>query len=299
MADILNDFFISVFTKVDLSSIPVVEKENAGDMDRITITANVIRKKIQELRIDSAPGPDGITPRLPRSLGESILLPLELIFKKSLETGKVRGDWKQAVVIPIFKKGSKREAGNYRPVSLTSIPCKILESIIKDSIMNHLVSQELINNNQHGFMPGRSCTTNLLTFLEKATAAKDSGKPMDTIYLNFSMAFSKVPYKRLLRKMEAKRINMEVVCWIGDWLDGRTQRVKVNGEMSEGEVGSGVPQGTVLGPCLFNVFIDDADDSVVGQTELLKFADDTKGLRTEETDQDWQELQSTLDKLCN
>jgi ribonuclease P/MRP protein subunit RPP40 len=100
--------------------------------------------------------------------------------------------------------------------------------------------------------------------------------------------------------MEAKRINMEVVCWIGDWLDGRTQRVKVNSEMSEeGEVDLGVPQGTVLGPCLFYVFIDDADDCVVGQTELIKFADDMKELRTVETDQDWQELQSTLDKLCD
>jgi hypothetical protein len=107
MADILNDFFVSVFTKEDLSCIPVLEKETAGDMDRITIAADVIRKKIKELRIDSAPGPDGITPRLLRSLGESIILPLELIFKKSLETSKVLGEWKQAVVIPISKKVQK------------------------------------------------------------------------------------------------------------------------------------------------------------------------------------------------
>jgi type I restriction-modification system DNA methylase subunit len=136
--------------------------------------------------------------------------------------------------------------------------------------------------NSHGFRPGRSCTTNLLTFLELTTAAKDNGKPMDTVYLDFSKGFDNAPHKRLLKKMEAKRISKEVQCWTGE------------SEMS------GVPQGTVLGPCLFFMsFIDDADHCVVGQTVLIKPADDTKGLRTVETDQNWQELQSTLDKLCD
>jgi hypothetical protein len=299
MANILNDFFVSVFTQENLEFIPEPAQEEATEMRMPSITKDKIREKIQGLRVDSAPGPDGINPRLLKELGDSVLTPLEIIFKKSLTTGVVPLEWRQATVIPIFKKGSKREAGNYRPVSLTSIPCKILESILKDEIMEHLLSNGLIKDSQHGFMPGRSCTTNLITFLEKATLAKDNGKPMDVVYLDFSKAFDKVPHRRLLRKMEGKKINKEVIKWIENWLTGRTQRVKVNGEMSEeGDVGSGVPQGTVLGPCLFTIFIDDADDCAVGQTLIIKFADDTKSMRTVERDEDAQELQATLDNLC-
>jgi hypothetical protein len=145
-------------------------------------------------------------------------------------------------VVPIYKKGSKRETGNYRPVSLTSIPCKILESIIKYAMMNHLITKNLIKDTQHGFMPGRSCATNLISFLESVTGAKDNAKSVDVIYLDFSKAFDKVPHKRLSAKLKAKGVSKEITKWIEDWLDQRKHVVKVGGEMSEeGEVGSGVP----------------------------------------------------------
>ncbi len=229
-----------------------------------------------------------------KKLGDSILALLEIILKKSLTSGMVPLECRQATVLPIFKKGSKREAGNNRPVSITSTPSKILESILKDDIMEHLLSNGLIKDSQHGFMRGRSGTTNLVTFLEKATLAKDNGKPMNVVYLEFSKAFDKVLHRRLLRKMGGKKISKEVIKWIENWLTGRTQRVKVNGEMSEeGDVDSGVPQGTVLGSCFFTLFIDDADDCAVGQTLIIKFGDDTKVLRTVERDKDAQELQET------
>jgi hypothetical protein len=153
-----------------------------------------------------------------------------------------------AIVTPIHKKGSKRDPGNYRPVSLTSIPCKILESIIKDNLMAHLVERELISKSQHGFITGRSCKTNLVTFLENVTEAKDDGKSVDVIYLDFSKAFDKVPHKRLLRKMEAKNVSKEVLEWTNSWLSQRKQKVKVNGDLSEeGDVDSGVPKGQSSG----------------------------------------------------
>jgi hypothetical protein len=179
-------------------------------------------------------------------------------------------EWKSATVVPIHKKGSKREAGNYRPVFLTSIPWKILESIVKVKLLEHLITNNLIRSTQHRFMPGRSWATNLISFLENVTEAKNRGKSVDVVYLNFSKAFDKVPHK-------SKGVSEEVARWIEHWLAERMQRVRVGGEMSEErEVGLGVPQGTVLGRCLFSVFIDDADKCTVGSTNIIKFADDIK-----------------------
>ena len=127
---------------------------------------------------------------------------------------------------PIFKKGTKGEPGNYRPVSLTSIPCKIFESILKDSIMDHLQDQKLIKDSQHGFMPGRSCATNLVLFQDKLTKIMDQGKSADIFYLDFAKAFDKVPHKRLVQKLRNKGIGGNILRWIENWLTSRTQAVK-------------------------------------------------------------------------
>jgi hypothetical protein len=177
-----------------------------------------------------------------------VLAPLQIIFNRALETGDSPKDWKTASVTPIFKKGTKGDPGNYRPVSLTSVPCKILESIIKDRVMSHLLENNLIRKSQHGFMPGRSCATNLVEFMDFVTRSVDDGKPVDIFYLDFAKAFDKVPRKRLVKKMTAKGLEPAVVRWIENWLTGRTQHVNIQGEKSEScDVDSGVPQGTVLG----------------------------------------------------
>jgi hypothetical protein len=116
-----------------------------------------------------------------------------------MDTGGVPEDWKSANVTPIFKKGAKSEPGNYRPVSLTSICCKLLESILRDVLMDHLERNKLINQSQHGFMPKKSCGTNLLEFLETVTREVDEGRPVDVIFLDFAKAFDKVPKERLLQ----------------------------------------------------------------------------------------------------
>jgi hypothetical protein len=128
-----------------------------------------------------------------------------------MDTGGVPEDWKSANVTPIFKKGAKSEPGNYRPVSLTSICCKLLESMLRDVLMDHLERNKLINQSQHGFMPKKSCGTNLLEFLETVTREVDKGRPVDVVFLDFAKAFDKVAKERLLQKLKAHGVQGNIL----------------------------------------------------------------------------------------
>src|SRR5260221_11311077 len=185
----------------------------------------------------------------------------------------------------IFKKGTKQDPGNYRPISLTSQICKLLESIIKDNIINHLNKNNLINSSQHGFTERKSCLTNLLEFLDSVTNCVDQGHPVDVIYLDLQKAFDKVPHERLLLKLKAHGITGEIAIWIRAWLRDRQQRVVLNNEKSDYRaVKSGVPQGSILGPLMFLVYINDLDEGIL--SKVLKFADDAKLVAKIASDED-------------
>ena len=300
MARTLNSFFGSVFTEENTENIPNPEPVHVGaGMTDVTFTTEKVKVKINKLKPFSAPGPDGITARTLITFVDELSLPLSLLFQKSYDTGETPSDWKKANVTPIFKKGKKCKASNYRPVSLTSIVCKLMESIIKDDMTEYLESNKIIKNSQHGFRKRRSCLSNLLEYLENLTKAVDSGQKIDMVYLDFSKAFDKVPIKRLLLKIRAAGINEKIVKWIANWLDERMQRVVLNGEASEWIlVLSGVPQGSVLGPLLFIIFINDLDQSVdVTNSILFKFADDTKCGKIIVNEESTAELQKDLDNL--
>ena len=149
---------------------------------------------MKNLNVNKCPGLDEIHPKILVELREILVKPLTRLFKFSLDSGVVPKDWKQAGVTPLFQKGKKARTENYRPVSLMSLICKIMESILKDAMLTHLEKFSLIRKSQHGFTKGRSCLTNLLEFLDKVTAEVDEGDPVDVIYLDFAKAFDKVPY---------------------------------------------------------------------------------------------------------
>ena len=207
------------------------------------------------MKDNKSPGVDGIPPKLLKEI-EQISTPLAKVFNLSLEEGIVPSEWKEANITLLFKKGSRNKPENYRPVSLTSVVCKLLETLIRDHMLEFLVKHKLINTSQHGFLKARSCLTNLLCFLEEITKWVDDGSPVDVVYLDFQKAFDKVPHQRLLLKLKAHGIGNDVINWIEKWLTHRRQRVIVDGEISNWKsVLSGVPQGSVLGPILFLIYI--------------------------------------------
>ena len=190
MAGIFNSYFSSVFTREDTNNVPEAERvHNGEDICDVSITAKKVKDKIQRLRQGATSGTDSIGTGLLKELAEVVSSPLAYVMRRSLETGSVPDNWRTANVSPIFKKGAKSSPENYRPVSLTSICGKMMEAIIKDDVVSHLDKHKLIKPSQHGFMRGRSCTSNLLSFLETITAAVDDGEAVDIIFLDFAKAF--------------------------------------------------------------------------------------------------------------
>jgi hypothetical protein len=174
------------------------------------------------------------------------------LFQSSVNTGTVPTDWREPIVTPVFKKGAKSKPENYRPISLTCILSKVLEHKIVSSIMNHLDNHNLLYPLQHGFRSKVSCETQLLTFTQEIFDSMASGKQTDVAVMDFSKAFDKVDNQRLILKLKRMGINNKTSNWIGAWLSHRFQRVVVDGHTSNScPVLSGVPQSSVLGPCLF------------------------------------------------
>ena len=277
-AETLNDFFSSVFTHENKNNIPNLapgEYSKGSFLSEIIVTPQAVEKKLKDLNPDKAQGPDKIPPKVLKELSKELSEPLCYLFNLSLQTGQLPSDWKKAEVTAIFKKGSKLEPGNYRPVSLTCVLCKVMESFIRDGIVNHFKENKLYADCQHGFRQSRSCVTQLLYVMENFTQYFDEGIPIDVLYLDFRKAFDSVPHERLLTKIEAYGVTDNVLRWTRSFLSGRTQKVRVGSAMSnEAPVISGIPQGSILGPILFTAFINDMPTSL--KSSCYIFADDTK-----------------------
>ena len=252
---------------------------------------------IADLPSSSAPGPDGIPTLLLKKCTQGLKRPLYLLWRASLDSGRVPYELKKGLITPIFKGGERSTPKNYRPVVLTSQLSKVFEKIVVKNIVDHLERQNLYNETQHGFRRGRSCLSQLLEHYHMIVAALAEGSCVDVIYLDFAKAFDKVDHKVLLRKLRRIGIEGKLLKWIQSFLTGRKQAVVVDGAKSiDSEVISGVPQGSVLGPLLFLIHMYDID-AEVAHASLSSFADDTRVLKEVRNSEDGDHLQQDLNKI--
>lgn len=299
-AEVLSSYFQGVYTR----DVPGMQTSHVGrdrtdrrlSEEDLVITPNMVEEALLKLKTDKSPGPDNLHPMVLSRCAADVSIPLSEIFNESITTGKVPDDWKLANITPIFKKGKKDDPANYRPVSLTSVVCKVLEGLIRFKLVDHLEKSDVLSGSQHGFMAGRSCMTNLLETFENWTTALDEGHGLDVLFLDYRKAFDTVSHRRLIEKLREYGVDGKLLEWIRDFLTMRKSRVGVHGSFSRWrEVLSGVPQGSVLGPLLFLIFVNDLPEWI--KCSLKMFADDTKIWARIRSKQDSCVLQADLDNL--
>lgn len=297
-ASVLNDTFIKNFSATSDFDLPNTHCYDYVIMPPVVVDAPGIVKLIETLPNHSSPGHDGINVKFLKNTSALSSIILARIFQQSIDSSSLPPMWKIGKIVPVFKSGDKTNPVNYRPISLTSVCCKLLEHVIFRNLVNFLETNSFFTPAQHGFRKTYSCETQLISFTHKLHCILDRSSCVDCIFLDFSKAFDKVSHKLLLYKLQQLNIDSSLLMWIECFLTHRSQFVSANGHNSlPGQVHSGVPQGSVLGPLLFLIYINDLPSLVKSNVHL--FADDCVIFREVLTDYDTNTLQSDLNVVAN
>ena len=296
-AELFNQFFYAQFSQESKYDIPMSGNLQDNHMFHIDFTHFHTITLLRNINPNKAQGPDGIHGRILKNCAATLAYPLTKLFKLPYYSGHIPADWKLANVVPVHKKGSKNNVENYRPISLTSIVMKQFEKIIKNELMTKC--EHYINSSQHSFLPKLSCTTQMVTFTDSLSVSLNNNYRTDVIYFDFAKAFDSVNHDILLHKLKYKyQIDGLLLKFIVNYLKRRKQQVVVgNATSSTLTVNSGVPQGSIIGPLLFVLFINDIGEGLSESTNLALYADDTKIWRNILSQQDHEILQHDINLL--
>ena len=298
-AELFNKYFSDQFSDPSNYNIDI-DWSNDSDFD-IDFCHRKIRKLLLKINPNKACGPDEIHGRILKNCAVSLAYPLSLIFKISYNVGSLPRDWKLANVVPVHKNGSKDNIENYRPISLTSLVMKTFEKLLKEEILNR--TSHLLDERQHGFLSKKSCTTNMVSFCENITMSVNDCNTLstDVIYFDFSKAFDSVNHDIILHKLKhIYGIDGRLLKFLKNYLCGREQCVLIDGVKSTlVPVHSGVPQGSIIGPILFVLFINDLAQGIDENSNIALYADDTKLWRSIKSEYDNDQLQKDILYLHN
>ena len=276
-ANLFNDFYASICTPIQNSSVlPPLKYRTNKKLNSFSVIEKDISLIIKALDSSKAHGYDNLSIKMIKLCEESIVIPLKIILDESLKCGVFPEIWKKANVVPVHKKEDKNLVKNYRPISLLPIFGKIFERVIYNFIFNYFINNKLFTPSQSGFLPGDSCIAQLLSIIHEIQTAFDENPSVDVrgIFLDIPKAFDKVWHEGLLYKLETYGIEGQLLSLLKNYLENREKRVVLNGQTSDWKkINSGVPQGSVLGPLLFLIYINDLPDGITSICKI--FADDT------------------------
>ena len=276
-ASIFNTYFATQCNIIDNGSIiPELRYKTNKRLSDITFSSSDISNIIKNLNPNKGHGHDNISIKMIHLCGDSIVTPLKIIFESAVRSGNFPDIWKKGNIIPVHKKESKNLIKNYRPISLLPIFGKIFEKIIYNNLFKYLQENKLLSDKQSGFRKGDSCISQLIDITHNLYKSFDGNPSLDTrgVFLDISKAFDKVWHKGLLHKLKCYGVDGNFHNILENYLTNRKQKVVLNGQTSTWlNINAGVPQGSVLGPLLFLVYINDLPDRLVSEAKL--FADDT------------------------